>query len=194
MGVIFTVLLTSRVFSWNDLFVSACIPHAKPPASPLLFTMHWRKLCIFYSCWFSNTFEVSLVCNPVLCLSTKRRRQHPGGFFFVLAISFFMSRERISCYLLMRVDTGDALEENWWRMSLPQGNAHMVPIPCLGGKEKTCMPWYPCLIHQMFPQPAQQHDGGLFLQLGAEAVFRGNMHDCQEQLLQQLLYLCSLST
>lgn len=32
-----------------------------------------------------------------------------------------------------------------------------------------------------FPQPAQQHDGGFFLQLGAGAVFIGNMHDCQEQ-------------
>lgn len=123
-------------FIWcTSLFGSACLPYAELPALPLLFTRLWRKCCIFYSCWFPRVFEVPVVCNSVLSLSTNRRRQHPGAFLFSWLFLLF-SLEKYFPVTSLSMKT---LETQWRKLmqdetSPRQCTAHS--IPCLGGKEE----------------------------------------------------------
>lgn len=140
-------------------------------------------------------FEVPVVCNSVLSLSTNRRRQHPGGFLFSLLFLLF-SLEKGFPVTLLSMKT---LETHWRKLmqdetSLRRCIAHS--IPCLGGKEEICMPWHPAEAHTSLPKPTMlspTSTAALWRSLlAAGAVFRGSVRDCQEQLLQQSLCPYSL--
>lgn len=124
---------------------------------------------MFCSCWFPGAFEVPAVCISAFSLSTNRSAT-PRRFL----LSFFPptpTMEKLSCHFIMETLTLERIHLRW---DFPRAM-------CVG---------YEGLHAQSQPGFPLQHNSTSELSGSWGSVLRGNVHDCQNQLLQQSYPCC----